>query len=658
MSDRPAAFPTDSSSPIPSRASFAARVRSWFAAHGRSLAELAWISLWAIWLGRGLVNANRLLWPTGREFGSQIISHHFWIQLERCGSCALWDGMINGGFPALGDVFGSTLHPVVAVATLLLGVVNGAKASVVTALVMAGIAQWWISRTLGVGTVARVWSAMIVVAAGHLAPRLEGGAVGLLVSTGTASLAFAGAFALGIHPGRRLALLLGLLGAATLLAGQGYLQASLLGVSPAFLFLILDSSGRPKPVWREYALALGLSLGLSAVFLIPAIHFWPNWYKAVDPAFQASQPLPYVPLNLVINDPGYLAGTILGKLPYPYLYSLFIGWIPVIFAVLCLPLARRHDVRPLLCLASAASLALFLASGVPLRWLAPILPGLGGFRHAPLLAGLAVPALLGLSAYGLDRVLRLDWPRMALRSGGQGGAATRSISLVWLMALPLLVSLRAPMAMSQGYLKTGSEASIYGEIDALRTPSVQWVATPFGEHFWVEPALENGLKVANVVWAWNWKDRSLPAARLVANRGGPPPGTNPVGSLGDIPIYEDPGANYAAVLTATTAIPCQAAGSGGRLSVVCSTGQPGSLTVEENAWEGWRAWIDGSPASLGAGHWLNLAAPEGTHTYTFAYEPWDVPLGLGVTLASLALLLVLLIRSFSRTRPTPPGRVA
>jgi hypothetical protein len=609
------------------------------------VAELALILLWSAWIGRGYLTLDRFVWPAGREFGSQVISNHFWVQLRECGSCALWNGMINGGMPALGDVFGSTLTPVVGLATLLFGVVTGARVAVIAALMTAGVAQWWIAHSLRLGSVARVWSAMLVVVAGHLAARLEGGAVGLTISTAMASLAFAAALALGVFGTRRLAVVLGLLGAATITAGQGYLQASLIGVSPAFLFLVLEPSGRVKRVWREYLLAFGLSLVLAAVFLIPALHFSSNWFKAIDPAFQAAQPFEYIPLNLVIRDSLFLQSSVLGKLPYPYLYSLFIGWVPMILAVLCLPLAQRRDAPALLCLATAAFLALFMASAIPLRWLTPLAPSLAGFRHVPLFAGLAVPPILGLSAYGLDRVLRLDWPRIALRGGGQAGTSTRSISLAWLLVVPLLGSLRTPAIMAQAYLRTANFATIYQDVERLRTDSLEWVATPFGEHFWIEPALEAGFKVSNVVWAWNWIDRPLPSPRLAASRVGPPPNASLIGQMGDIPVYEDGLAEFASVRTGTAVVPCRATGGGGQLAVECTTENDGQLVLQENAWNGWKAWIDGAPAQLSPGPRLSLTAPAGTHQYLFRYMPWDVPLGLLVTLLGFGVVGFLLLRS-------------
>src|SRR3990172_5683329 len=170
------------------------KARLWWLAHAGELAEWAIIGLWAAWVGRAFLNSNIFDWPVGREFGSQVLSHHLWVQMQRCGLCALWNGQVNGGYPALADVFGSSLHPVVMVTTLMLGVVNGVKATFIISLGLAGLAQWWIARTLGTGRVARLWSAFLVIVGGHLATRLDVAAFDLVTSTATCSLALAAAF--------------------------------------------------------------------------------------------------------------------------------------------------------------------------------------------------------------------------------------------------------------------------------------------------------------------------------------------------------------------------------------------------------------------------------------------------------------------------------
>jgi len=55
--------------------------------------------------------------------------------------------------------------------------------------------------------------------------------------------------------------------------------------------------------------------------------------------------------------------------------------------------------------------------------------------------------------------------------------------------------------------------------------------------------------------------------------------------------------------------------------------------VRENRSSGWQAWRDGVPAPIQATDaWLPVPAPVGAHRYRFRYQPWDVPLGLLLTL--------------------------
>jgi len=71
--------------------------------------------------------------------------------------------------------------------------------------------------------------------------------------------------------------------------------------------------------------------------------------------------------------------------------------------------------------------------------------------------------------------------------------------------------------------------------------------------------------------------------------------------------------------------------------------------VYENQWSGWSATRDGRPSALGPGQWLTTAAPMGLHHYyAFRYRPWDVFLGLGLTLLGLLLAARLWV-----SRPAP-----
>jgi hypothetical protein len=84
---------------------------------------------------------------------------------------------------------------------------------------------------------------------------------------------------------------------------------------------------------------------------------------------------------------------------------------------------------------------------------------------------------------------------------------------------------------------------------------------------------------------------------------------------------------------------------GGYIDVECDSEAAGTLVVYEYSWSGWTARRDGQALMLGPGPWLNVFAPAGTHHYEFRYRPWDVPLGLVLSLAGMVLCVWLWMRA-------------
>jgi hypothetical protein len=326
-------------------------------------------------------------------------------------------------------------------------------------------------------------------------------------------------------------------------------------------------------------------------------------------------------------------------MPFPTLYNLYIGWVPVLLAMLCIVLARRNDLPVLFFLLSGILLMLFMASAIPLRWMINITPIFSGFRHTPLLAGLAVPALLGLAGYGLDRLLSLEWPQVNFHLRPNIPESSRKYSLAWLLIIPLILSGKAAYDFSQNWFTTYNNQSTYESLTSFETTSLQWIALPFGEHFWIEPALDKGLKITNVVWAWDWNDREPPKPKLEAYRGEAPVNTENVAVAGGVPVYLYADNEYTFVDLGDQIVPCTASGSGGDINVQCFTNDPGQLTVKENSWRGWIAWQDGERIPLLSNRWLSTEAPPGKHEYRFRYIPFDVIAGSILSLFGLVLTI-------------------
>lgn len=612
-----------------------------------SILEASLLAAWALWVGRAFLDFNPMHWPAGREFGIDVYAFHFWDQLARCGLCSLWNGSLNGGAPFLSDPFTGHLHPLAALATLAAGVVNGAKITILGSFFLAGLGQWWMAKVIGLSRWSRLWTALAATSGGYLVGRVELGSVADPLSASAVILALAAALQLALKRDRKSALQFGLLLGLALLAGHGYYQLALVWWIPSIALLIPTQEGRPNPVWRQFILAGALAAMVAAIFLIPFLHFWPQSAKATDASFAESQPLEYIPINLVVHDWEFLSSPVLGKTPYPYLNSLFIGWPAVVLAIVGIARTRRRDRRLVACLTLGALTMLWVASGVPMRWLVGLLPFLAGFRHVANVSLVAVPAILALSGYGLDRLLDLPWPRLRVGLGGAENRARISISLAWLLVIPLGSNLRISEELDRSFLMTIDRTGVYQGLGAMATSRLEWVTLPFGEHYWIEAGIAQGLKLTRVAAPWAWKDRAEPSPRLEASRDEREAGVPPSGHLNELPVYQDPSSEYAYVDHGSGTTPCDAQGTGGDLRVTCP-GSAGRLIVQENNWVGWTATVDGQATPLEPGPWLSVRVPTGTVNVRFRYLPLDAALGAALSAVGLLSIAALWRRAGRR----------
>ncbi|MGB2962719.1 MAG: hypothetical protein WBB69_01900 [Anaerolineales bacterium] len=556
----------------------------------------------------------------------------------------LWNGTVSGGYPAFVDVYGSMLHPLVVLSTLILGVVNGAKITLVLALVFAGIAQWWIAYELKLGRLARLWSSGIAVVGGHLAGRMEQGNFGLVLSTAMASLVFGGILAVANAKGKRATILLGIVLASAALSGQGYIQIGLVAAFSAILILIFDNKLHLKNVWKNFLLAFIIAGLLSAVFLIPFARFYPNFVKYTDPEFNLAQPLKFIPLNYVIDNLEYYKSDALNKQPFPALYTLFIGWIPIMLAVYGLTNKEKISKSIKWFFISSIAIILLFSSGDALKLLSKIWEDCSGVRHPSIIAGLTVPLILGLSAAGLDKLLKLNWPNLELRFSEGKELLAKLFPTQWIIVFPLIFSLHQGYQFTKLWIHTHEEDPVVAQvIEGLITDTLQWVQPPYGDHIYIEHAVRGGLKISPGIMPWQWKDRYFPKAYLEASHSGQPMGTSVIHKIinSSMIIYSRPEQEYAFVIDETTITPCKAQGTGGTLTVKCNTEQAGQLIVMEYNWSGWKGWIDGNEVNIFGDQWITVEAPGGFHIYTFRYLPWDVPLGLGLSVIGILLSVFL-----------------
>lgn len=603
--------------------------------------EVLLIGGWAFWVGREYLTLDPAVIPTGREFSSAIQTHHVWTRFGDCGLCALWNGSMRGGYPAFADIHGSMLHILVILTTTFFGVVNGAKISIVLSLWIGGLAQWWISKELNLSRISRLWASGMAIVAGHLTGKMELGAFGVLLSMAMASLVFGGILAVARGKGNKGIVLLGVALASALLAGQGYIQVGLFSSFPAILILLLDRKFKLKHTWKGFLLALILALLLASIFIIPFLNFYPNFFKFTDADFNAAQPFKFIPLNYVIDSYDFYQSEDLGKLPFPHQYVLFIGWIPVLLAIFGLS-SKKISQPTKWYLITSILIILGISSGDLLKLLSKIWEGASGIRHPTQIAGLTIPLILGFAGLGLDRILNLPWPKLDLQFKEPSPIEFPAIPTQLLLVIPLLFSLYQGYQFSKHWINTYTlNEEIYQVVDELKTDTLQWVQTPFGEHFYIEPAVEQDLKLSPGIMTWSWKDREFPKAYYEASHSGHPEGFEAViGKINTIQIYSRPEAEYAVISDGEQETPCQATGSWGTIRVECTSLHNGRLIVHENYWKGWKGWMDGKRVAVFGDPWISVEVPQGHHTYVFRYLPLDVLLGTLLSAAGIVACIL------------------
>ncbi|MFN8387766.1 MAG: hypothetical protein U0X92_15295 [Anaerolineales bacterium] len=637
--------------------------KEWIKVRGKLAIGAEWgaIILWALWLGRNFLHNNSMEWLLS-DWQLNVQSYFAWERLSQCGACVLWDGSFNGGAPLFTDILAAMAHPLAVILVLLAGAINGSKLLAVSALILAGLAQWYWAKVLRLGVVARLWSAFLAVVGGHMVGRFEGGLVEVAFSTASLSLVIAACLHLVETGKRRVAVGLGICTGLAILSGQGYLQlAFLLAVCPALLILLFDKKFALRPVWREFAWAAVIAVLISAILWVPFFHIFHNISKPTGIENGTVQAFGYQPLNLIIRDYDYYFSDYLGKLPWPGMTVNYIGWIPILSALFSWRFIPRSKLPIALFFLISIFLIFSMSSAVLIEklasWIPALEPILSMARFPSLIANLAVPFILAFAAWGVDILLKLKWPKLELHlSGGN----TLKFNLSWLMALPLVWSVWNVYDFVKPWLEVWNvpgDARFYEIASQIKPETVEWVEPHLGDWGFHIAALGNDIKLTNAYNHWTWNERTPPPPSLRVSRD--PVNTsdpNYIGSVEYFNVFSYPDQFYAYVDIDGEHIPCQAKAMGGNIDVECETAAPGQLIVMENSWSGWKAKIDGRKTTLDSSPWLSVDAPTGTHSYEFRYRPWDVPLGGVLSLAGIGLAIWLWVNDPKNKKKSKNGK--
>jgi hypothetical protein len=283
-------------------------------------------------------------------------------------------------------------------------------------------------------------------------------------------------------------------------------------------------------------------------------------------------------------------------------------------------------------------------------------------RNPGPIQGLAAPLILALAGIGLDELIRREWLSINFNiSAASQTLFARKLNFKWLVMLPaLLLALYSVSEFSKNWLFVApDDLDTNYFIQSLKTPDAQWVQPPYGDFIWLPAAMDNGLKIREFIRPW-WIAGSpgLPRAYLeMSNTKDDIQLPEYFTSVGDYVILKRPDNLYASIQTAEGVSACTAKSTGGFIDVSCRTDAPGRLTVFENALPNWAAFRDGQSVSMFSGPWLAVTAPAGKHSYSFRYQPWDAPAGIGLAILGWLIVLIGLFRS-ARHRQPPAGENA
>ena len=618
--------------------------------------EITFIVLFGLWFCRTWLNMDPMIIPTPQapqgsmyEYEMVIRSHAIWDTFKQCGPCFLWNGSLKGGYPAFAEMQGSVFHPFVIFFTLLFGLSNGTKLVLVASFITAGLAQWWIGHTLGLHPLARTWAGILAVTAGTLSSRMALGVVGMVVSAAMATLGIAALLHLVKYRDGRSLVLFAISLACLIVAGQAYVQVGFLLVVPlCVLMLAVDlSTWRIDKILFPIAAAGVLSLLLTAFFLIPVLRIAPQLDKFVDINFILAQSFESFPINFIATDMTYLEGILLKGLPFVEHYGDYIGWIPVLFAILGFRYSTGERSKWFWFFLLGVVLSIFASSGTPLRWLIPFWPSVQSIRFPQWFAGITTPMLLGLAALGMDgalstRIAIPDWlAKIELKSLPQIKAQASNALLILLLLAPMAWSVKSTVDFSSQWIGSKRANENGPMLDSLPRNSAYWLEIDYWSHFWNLFAAEKGIKLGVAMNPFRLRHRLEPGAEFAIYPGfDQEKESQLIYSYHEFNLYWRHQYKYTYAMVHGEKVPCNAVSRGGYVDVTCDLATNGVLFVMENNFDGWKAWMDDKPVTLFKYQtWLVVPASAGKHQYTFRFFPWDVPLGLAIALAGWAVCL-------------------
>ena len=598
------------------------------------------------------IGSNKI--QTGNEFGVHISSFQNWSNGLTCGLCMMWGNMVDG-MPVFADPYASFQHPLVIISTLLFGPLQAANITLAGAIFVMGLSGYLFCHTFQLHRLVRIWITVTMIYGGLTAGRIAMGSIGLPLSLSFAMLCFVYMLVWSQNPTRKNTVIFGILLSMLLMAGQGYMQI-------AFLFILIPMFGyfytqRKSLISSQLAIMAVVVSALIAPFLFTFFANHSSFGKETDPAFGSAPPIGYIVLNYVVDNLEFYNTTLLGRQPYAYLYSNFIGYPIVIAALgaLVLALVRHPSIEKVSSViyvtVVSVILTLVLASGDMQRWLvgfgiAPLTEFLAGLRNLTLSASFAGGLLVLLAAFCADVLIR---QLQAASATVQVGTWRIDSSAHWLVVCVMVWHVLTLYAYNkQFYIFADSDPVIENAADFLKTQPSGGVNVE--NNFQVFPFIARQRKVITRMfypWILNNVNNSAPAGEMYFFKSAPPDDMSIWQELkrfdGTWAIYKSTDINqqYALHTSALNEVtPCVASGTGGDIDVVCTVPSTGILRIYENNLGSWQVWVDDVPTQVtDVNKFVAVNVAGGNHHISFRYRPWYTILGLAISWGTWFVLI-------------------
>ncbi len=611
--------------------------------------------------------------PWGVEYPRNMHSFFVWESFARCGTCMLWSNNM-GGYPAFADIYGAFMHPVAVIMSLLFGAIQGSKLTVILAFLMIALATWWLSLILSMHPIARIWAAMASMFGGHIAARLEVGSVGLPLSIAAGWLAIVSVYYFIENPSRFRAILTGIMLGMFILAGQGYYQLGFVLSVPLFLLLAyrMDMFEKPRQELTRYLTQMTVvAVGIAAPLLYTFVAYGSYFDKDRDDTLSASMSIFKLMENWFNTNTDIVYTTDFNALPFPYLYSTYIGYATVILAVLGIIYIREKHLRLLYDFFSLFALVQFMtASGDFLKWIMSfgndqVNSVITALRYVVVLNGFGTLAIIIMAMLCLHSLLTA---RVMVQFGFQYKNLENYIQLKirlavrqekWLryaingvIAAIMVWNLNSMILMNSFWIRGQSPYD-----DNVQKFLVAFNEVPkdhlidVGGDWIVMQLMHAGYKIINPHLSW-WFGSSEGLNYKYSLSEGVPENFEIMQTFDDVwflSVNNDPNANYAVLEKDNGELQqCASQAHGGSVTVDCTSDQPGKLRIFERAIPGWYVWLDGTRVTQGNSQWMTVYIPAGTHQIVYRYFPWSTIIGI---IQALITWLVVLIILWLDTRP-------